>query len=169
MKIELKKLKVFEAGSEETNCFTADIWIDGRYQGSARNDGRGGSHIISPPSLERILNDWGKQLPPYNLGIPSHEDPTKPMMVDQDAESLINDLVQDFLNAKDLKKIFRTKVAFTRPNQMGIFTIKTNCKPEVFIQNAEAVQNLRTRHNAEQILNMMPFEEALQIYIEKGK
>lgn len=169
MKIELKKLKVFEEGSEETYCFTADVWIDGRYQGSARNDGRGGSHIISPPSLEAMLNEWGKKLPPYDLGIPSHEDPTKPMMVDQDAESLINELVEDFLHTKDLKKLFRTKILFTRRGEHGLFNVKPNGKPEIVLQNPRAIEQMITRHNADKILNILPFEEALRIYLEQGK
>ena len=169
MKIELKKLKVFESGSEETYCFTADIWIDGRYQGSVRNDGRGGSHIISPPSIEAQMDAWGKTLPRYDLGIPSHEDPSKPMMVEQDAESLINDIVEKHLQSKDLKKLMSKHIVFTRRGERGVFQVKPNISPAIILQSPEVRSTMISKHNANFILNMLPFEEALQIYLEQGK
>lgn len=169
MKIELKKLKVFESGSQETYCFTAEIWINGNYQGSVRNDGQGGSHIISPPSLERQINDFGATLPLVDLGIPSHEDPSKPMMVAQNAESLINDLVERHLNAKDLKKLMSKNIVFTRRGERGVFQVKPNISPAIILQSPEVRSTMISKHNANFILNMLPFEEALQIYLEQGK
>lgn len=169
MKIELKKLKVFESGSEETYCFTADIWIDGRYQGSVRNDGRGGSHIISPPSIEAQMDAWGKTLPRYDLGIPSHEDPSKPMMVEQDAESLINDIVEKHLQSKDLKKLMSKHIVFTRRGERGVFQVRPIAKPSDVLSRTANIETMREKHNADFILNLIPFEDALQIYLEQGK
>ncbi len=42
----LKSIKLFLAGSEETNCFVADITKDGKVIGNAKNDGHGGSSSI---------------------------------------------------------------------------------------------------------------------------
>lgn len=42
MKIELRKISVNHRVSEETLCFAADIWIDGKRVGYARNHGQGG-------------------------------------------------------------------------------------------------------------------------------
>lgn len=42
MKVELKKIQHALNMSEETNAFTADLWIDGKKTGGAKNDGRGG-------------------------------------------------------------------------------------------------------------------------------
>jgi hypothetical protein len=41
MRIELKKLKVVVALSEETTCYTAEIWIDGARAFLASNRGHG--------------------------------------------------------------------------------------------------------------------------------
>lgn len=169
MKIELKKIKYFEAGSEETFCFTADIWIDGRYQGSVRNDGHGGSHLISPPSLEAQINAWGRTLPQYDLGIPSREDPSKPMMVSPDAESLINDIMTDWLHAKDLKRLFNKHILFTRRGERGIFQVKLKAPSSLVLQQPTTIERMRTGHNADIILNLMPFDEALVLYKEQGR
>lgn len=169
MKIELKKLKVFESGSEETYCFTADIWIDGRYQGSARNDGHGGCHIISPPSLETQMDEWGRTLPEYSLGIHTEEDPSKPIMAVQTAESLINDLIEKHLQSKDLKKLMSKHIVFTRRGERGIFQVRPIAKPSDVLSRTANIETMREKHNADFILNILPFEEALRIYLEQGK
>ncbi len=46
MKIELKNLKINEAFSEETTCFMADVFVNGKKVAHARNDGRGGCTFI---------------------------------------------------------------------------------------------------------------------------
>ena len=43
MLIELRKLKVIKALSEETSCYTAEIWIDGALAFLASNRGQGGA------------------------------------------------------------------------------------------------------------------------------
>ena len=40
MNIELKNIKIAEHLSEETTAFTADIFVNGKKVGYARNDGR---------------------------------------------------------------------------------------------------------------------------------
>ena len=47
-KITLKKVKVFEGMSEETPCFTADVYQDGKLIAHAKNSGHGGCNDISP-------------------------------------------------------------------------------------------------------------------------
>lgn len=43
MKLQLKKIKVYDELSEETNCFTAELYADGKKVATVKNDGRGGS------------------------------------------------------------------------------------------------------------------------------
>jgi hypothetical protein len=44
--ITLKNLKHFAAGSQETYCFTATVYLDGKKVGTAENDGHGGETIV---------------------------------------------------------------------------------------------------------------------------
>jgi hypothetical protein len=41
MKIELKNVKINKMFSEETTCFIADVFINGKKTAYAKNDGRG--------------------------------------------------------------------------------------------------------------------------------
>lgn len=68
MKIELKKLKVHNDMSEETTCFSADVYIDGRLAASAKNDGRGGMTFVMPMHMEgreavNKAEKWATELP----------------------------------------------------------------------------------------------------------
>lgn len=48
MKLELRKVKIHDDMSEETTCFSAEMWEDGKLIGWVKNDGRGGCHDIRP-------------------------------------------------------------------------------------------------------------------------
>jgi len=79
----LKKLKVHNDMSQETVCFSAEIWFNGRRVGIASNEGHGGCTSIHPsfegiddksPVRESLVKrrhamlkeaeDWASQLPP---------------------------------------------------------------------------------------------------------
>lgn len=64
MKLELKNVKIHPDMSQETNCFSADLWVDGKNVGQVRNDGRGGSHRYDIPyPVQTKLHAWAKTLP----------------------------------------------------------------------------------------------------------
>ena len=46
IKFELRKIKYFDAGSEETPCFTAEIWEKGKKVAYVKNEGRGGGNYV---------------------------------------------------------------------------------------------------------------------------
>lgn len=46
--MKLKKVKYFEAGSQETPCFTADLWDNGKLVAHLENNGHGGSNMVHP-------------------------------------------------------------------------------------------------------------------------
>jgi len=46
MKVELRKVKVYDEMSRETTAFNAELWIDGKLAATCMNDGGGGDHMI---------------------------------------------------------------------------------------------------------------------------
>ena len=46
MKVELRKVKVYDEMSRETTAFNAELWIDGKLAATCMNDGGGGGHMI---------------------------------------------------------------------------------------------------------------------------
>jgi hypothetical protein len=45
---ELRKVKCYPELSEETECFTAEFWVDGEQIAVVKNDGHGGCNSFTP-------------------------------------------------------------------------------------------------------------------------
>lgn len=107
MKIELKKFSFSERMSEETNAFTADVFVDGVKVAAAKNYGHGGNtDYHAYPGQESLL----KKVEDYCKGLPKHTYPAmyegdKPLTVDMDLETMIDNLVDEQLKLKEQKKM----------------------------------------------------------------
>ena len=103
MKIELKSIKFSEAMSEETNAFTANLYINGKKVGYCKNQGHGGctDYNADSPEDRKTIADaetYCKALPKIKW---------KTMEFDQSLESVIDQLLEDWLKAKETKKFER--------------------------------------------------------------
>jgi len=122
MKIELKNVLFAEYLSEETNAFTADLFVDGKKIGFCRNDGRGGNTMVNFYDLEdkekfREVEEYCKTLPPltYNWGGEEHS-------IDMNLEHLVDDLFENWLKQKEVKKLERkmkTHLMWGVPNTLS--------------------------------------------------
>ena len=100
MKVELKGLQIVERMSEETMCFTANVYVDGKKAGHAENRGTGGSTDvrIAPPELAKKVEEYGKTLvPPEYKGFTSGTE----WLVDQ----LVDAVAQKRHDAKEARRI----------------------------------------------------------------
>lgn len=98
MNITLKNIKHIPRLSEETECFTASIYIDGVKKGEASNRGCGGNTDIHPRELAESIHDYAKTLPPLYL----RWDPSLPYP--QSGETIIEDLIYTHLRNKRKQK-----------------------------------------------------------------
>jgi hypothetical protein len=105
MKIELKNLKINLTFSEETTMFQADVFVDGKKVAYANNDGRGGCTFYNAHSRE--LRPLVEQAEAYAKTLPqkSYTFGDKVHHFDQTLESLIDDLVYDEVNKKEIAKL----------------------------------------------------------------
>lgn len=106
MKIELKNIKFSEHLSEETNAFTADIYVEGKKCGYCKNDGQGGCTMVKAfgdPGLYGIMQTAENHLktqPDINIGTE-----VKPFMVKSTWENVVDNLFDQWLKQKDQKKL----------------------------------------------------------------
>lgn len=65
MNVQLKNVKNHPDMSQETDCFSASIYVDGKRIGEVRNDGQGGSHEYSwsDPTAGKQLEAWAQTQP----------------------------------------------------------------------------------------------------------
>ena len=163
MKIELKNVKVAEFASEETTCFEASVYVDNVRVMFASNDGHGGSNNYYPANaeggeafreaLEKLRAHAASQpQKAYSHGLEGSYQP--------DVDSVINDLLGQALALKDMRRALKKCINFTKPDQPGVFHFK-KAKPTT--ANFEAA---RSRNPEIRILNTMPEEEALAIWMD---
>ena len=66
MKVELRKVSINKRLSEETTCFSADLWIDGAKAGIVSNRGHGGPNDVHIPdrALRTAFETFCLEQPP---------------------------------------------------------------------------------------------------------
>ena len=121
MKIELKNVKVNEAFSEETTCFIADVFINGKKVAHAKNDGRGGCTDYYPYEGKRELL---KQAEEFCKGLPKEKVDFGGTIHEfaQSLESVIDNLLFEKEKEKEQKKIEKlceNNIVWGKPNGMS--------------------------------------------------
>lgn len=145
MRIELRKVHYSSRLSHETAAYAAEVWIDGKKRGTVENDGHGGSDMIHPYELGKEIDAYARTLPRWEMSGESYE---------TTAEVLLGDLLEAYLSRKDMKRALRTKVLFTLPDRKGLFEARLPYRP--------------TEPGA-LVLNDMPEDQALKVYMESTK
>lgn len=104
--VAIKSLKVMESLSEETLCFTANIYVDGKKAGTASNCGHGGctDYHFDDRKLEQDVDAWTKTLPPREYELPCGKGKTVKGSYRMNLEHYIDDLVYAEYNRKQDQK-----------------------------------------------------------------
>lgn len=101
MKIEIKKIKHYEKLSEETNCFTASLYIDGKCVAEVKNTGRGGETYIYPLTGKgEIVNEAHK----YFQNQPKKKFEGSEYELQPTLDGYIDELLYQYLLNKDIEK-----------------------------------------------------------------
>lgn len=103
--IELKNFKHHDDMSEETLCFTADVWIGGYKAGYARNGGYGGPTDVSPydakgKELIKFAQAEIESMPPEVV-----EFMGKTLTINSTLDNYIDGLVEKKIKEKEDKRI----------------------------------------------------------------
>jgi hypothetical protein len=124
MKIELKKISFSERMSDETNCFIADLYINGKKVGECNNDGRGGCTNYGGNTKED--NVLIAEAEKYCKTLPMVKSEALKFEYAQSLESVIDELVTEFLIAKEAKKklkMYEKAFCFGVPNGYSYRTV----------------------------------------------
>ena len=107
MKIEIKNVKHNKQLSEETYCFSATLYVNGKRVGQCSNHGHGGQTFVSFNSkeLRGEVNSYFDNLPKEkHEGLKFEFQPSLPCHIDE--------LVGKFLVEKDNKKNTKTGIMY---------------------------------------------------------
>lgn len=150
--ITLKNIRHNMALSQETYCFSATVFVNGKVFAQADNAGHGASNNYYP-----VSGIW-KDIPKLNEKIAQTYPLTPKYNMEQDLDIVIGDLISEFLLKREFKKTLK-KITFIENGQ--IFTLKGKHKPT--IQNLEQVA--KTPWGKKVIfLNSLPVDEAFELF-----
>jgi hypothetical protein len=155
MKIEVKKISHNARLSEETMCFSADLYVDGKNIGSVGNRGHGGCNDFNVygadnRALMQKAEEFCKGLPPVN----SYD-----MVLPMDLEFFVTLLVSREISRKEFTRLCKTKVVFEKGDEIYTASVPKGKTPDE--NYCVGYQN----HFPEaKVLNFLPLNDALNIY-----
>ena len=164
MKIELKKIEHMDRNSEETACYVAQVWVDGKHMVDVSNDGHGGcdhqngANGYTWKDIENLNARIAAEYPsPFTIE-------GKP--VPSDLEIVCGDLLTEHLFAKDLKRAMSRKMLFVSPKNDGIRCV--GFKASRLPTKTALFSEWMGKYPKDTILNCLPFDKALAIYRANG-
>ena len=162
MKLELKAIKHTAWASEETHCYQAALYVNGKPLAIVSNDGHGGcDRDYAHPKFKGDYRAQMKAVHDYFKSLPNDPSEWNEDGMEQRLEFWCADQVNDWLSACELKKKLKSHVLFQFKYKDGVF--QTKFHPTV--TNGEWVIN-KQAGQTRRILNDLPFDEALAIWKE---
>ena len=157
MKITLVKITHNERLSEETHCFDATVRIDGKPAFGVCNHGHGGNneyydlHSGSYSAIDDIVKQAEDWVRINGLSIETMIQ-NKTWKTSLSLDSFICDLINDYLDKKNLFKMLKRSFVFASKD--GVFTLPINAHPDQVERESRACV----------LLNRLTRESALEMY-----
>ena len=161
MNLEMKAIKLSEWASEETYCYQANVYLDGKPFAMVSNDGHGGcDRDYSHNKFKGDYRATMKKVDEYFKSLPN-TDPCDlfPEGIEQTFEQWCHDQVCTYLYRRDLKKALKKAKVVKRKDDQGKmclwdFNIRANS------------DIIKAKYPEAIILNDLPEDEALTIFRE---
>ena len=161
-KIEMKNISYYKRGSEETPCYNATVYINGKKAVEVSNDGCGGcDRQHTYPESEFNLREIDKWCV-AKFGQSSWEYNGQTYSTDLDLEHYCHDELYKHLDTKLLKRNMKNNIMFFRDEN----DIKNGQYTLAKIQNniGGLMAYIKDKYPKCFILNEMPLEKALETF-----
>ena len=164
-KLEVKNISYYERGSEETPCYNATVYINGKKAVEVSNDGHGGSdrqHVWHENGFRlQEINEWCVA----KFGKSTWEYGGQTYSTDLDLEHYCHDELYKHLDTKLLKRNMKKNVMFFRDKS----DIEKGQYSMIKIQNniGGLMAYIKDKFPKCIVLNDMPLEKALETF--RGK
>jgi hypothetical protein len=164
MNIELRKIKVYAAITEETTANGAELFVDGERIAKLANDGKGGCDRVYPVKGKshndiRAIEEWVRANVPDRI---VEVMPGQPLTIKATLETECGRLVDEFQQKNDLTKLLKRTVVYVVPGSKLSY-VKGRYTPE---QIDTMAAKLRDQKPGVRILNWLAFDDAFAIYKE---
>jgi hypothetical protein len=167
-KIEMKNISYYKRGSEETPCYNATVYINGKKAVEVSNDGHGGS------DRQHVWHENGFRLQDIDkwcvakFGQSTWEYGGQTYSTDLDLEHYCHDELYKHLDTKLLKRNMKKNIMFFRDEKMEDKEFLVTWKRKGNHTDDYFKNFLKTDypHMMEKCLNFMPFDQALKLFKE---
>jgi|TARA_X000001388_G_scaffold64884_1_gene51197 hypothetical protein len=168
--LEVKNISHYARGSEETPCYNATVYINGKRSIEVSNDGRGGMDMQHAyPSIEdRCLVQQANEWCVEKFGQHTWEHGGKTYSTDNDLEHVCHQALYDWLDSKELKKQLKTKYLCvdkddTEDKEFLVAWKRKGNHTDDWFKNFLKDQQ---PHMVDKCLNFLPFNKALELFKE---
>lgn len=144
MKLELKSIKHFEANSEETHCFSAKLYVDGKHLFDIRNDGHGGCDYVDPTKKIMEMGNWQEKLEEVEAYCRSlkpaeiHTYGDKTITLENTLEIWTCDRVNDFLVLKDIKSELRKGLLTLEEGDLRVYRVAKERRTDSYLSGLKS-------------------------------
>ena len=164
--IALKAIKVFEANSDETQCYQANVYVDNKPFYIVSNSGNGGcDNVYQHPKCKLTRTEWRAKGDEIKKALSTIRTAPSEYFTDGmelDLELLCHEYVTDFLLRRDFKRRLATKK--TLIIEKGIMYALRN----KWSNTASFINGVKAHYKGCTILNELSFEEAFVLYVNHG-
>lgn len=168
---EVKNVKTFRG--MEGQGFNATLYRDGKRVAFVIDEGCGGCLLFEweqghgnvaqrgdGTDEAKVLRDYAATLPAVtDTGMML--DPATPFTYQPDSEHVVNELVTDYLQRRDLTRILKRVVIKLPDNKPGELTIVGGA---TFKPTPEHLAGIEKQYPQAIMVNRLPFDEALRVY-----
>lgn len=163
MQITLKNVKHVEWNSQETNCFTATVYVDGKRAFLVSNEGHGGCDDHQPlkgQSREEFREILGKA----KAFAEKHTFTLGSTTLNHNLDTWIGDLFEEHLAAKQLKNLLKSKLIYRKADDGSIRGLAISKAYPTIAHAIHALRKAKFWNEDNTLLNTLPFDEALKIF-----
>lgn len=180
-KIELRGIKYSEFASQETYCYQAKIFVDGKHFADVENDGHGGADHVRPVGKFThddviALNELIAATFPRGRYAPDPDGDRDPGPVEMgeeylgeythDLESVCSELMAEYLLTRDAKKLMNKLHFIKLPGQKEIFSIGKSADLKSHGQQLRA--QVMRKYPGAIILNDLTIDQVVKILRGEG-
>ena len=163
--LEVKNLTHYARGSEETPCYNATVYINGKKAIAISNDGRGSMDHQHPydgfcHEDIKLANEWCKKKFGQRSFTFQSNDGEEVCTYDVDLEQYCHDELYKWLDTKILKRDLKKHYLFVEGTELKGYKKTSNDNDETF------KQFFKQKHPNEKCLNFLPFDDALKLFKE---
>lgn len=172
MNLQLKNIQYAAFASQETHCYSATLYLDGKPVAIVWNEGNGGCDSVRPVNEKSVgvFADAIKKITAYFESQPEKDTGLEngdgtPFMSKDNIESWCTRQVNHWLAVKELKKATKGHIVFTKsPDEPGVFSAKIKAG-----DNKDRMAAwVKSKYPAAVILNDLPVEEAIRLWDAKA-